>query len=102
MSTKRKDFYDRPYEYRIRLKYLTFGMMLAVCGLAFLIVISRLVGLVIHSNKSTDYTLIGLFAPFLLFAPLLYWLWNTKSKPKGRQDLEEIGLKHDWDKVTKI
>lgn len=100
--------YDLPFENRIRQKYLIFGVVLGFTGLAILLVITRAISELIqflfpqyYKIQNTD--IIGFLIPFMMFIPLLYYMWYSKAKPRKHPHLNEtVGLKDDWDKVQKL
>lgn len=108
MTKKKQTLYDLPFEYRIRIKYMTFGLLLGISGLAFLVVVPDITIRVLsyafpQSITYDNHNHIGLMLPFLLFIPLVYFLWYSKAKPKSHPELDEtVGLKTDYDRVKGI
>lgn len=105
---KNEKLYDMPFERRIRIKYMSFGL---VTGLSMVGVLALLdmIGLIVASMfvpiEAFEIKLKGVinFAVFALFAPLAWWMWYSKAKPKRHPELNEtVGLKDDYDRVKTL
>lgn len=102
---------EMPFEYRIRVKYTMFGILLGITGFAIIMFSSGITAYIFrvyHINQPIDLIIeswilsqLGIQIAFLLFIPLLYWMWNSKSKMKNHPELENIGLKWDWEQVKR-
>lgn len=102
--------YELPYEVRVRQKYIMFGVMIGITFMFFVTAVpyglGNILRLTITHLPIQEYSLneyififIGAIALFIFMVWSCHWMWNTTSKPKKHPELENIGLKFDYEKV---
>lgn len=109
-NTQKKKLGERPFEYRIRVKYLMLGFLIGSMTLALALFVD--IGIVVKNyfypeleRTETDIALRNVVLGGILlifFAPLAYFLWYSKKPPKKYPNNEPVGLKWDWEKVKDI
>lgn len=94
-----------PFEKRIRIKYMLFGLVSGMSIVGVLALIETISLIVMNMIVPIDAYMIKLkgvipFSIYALFVPLAYWLWHSRAKPRNHPELDEtVGLKTDYDKV---
>jgi len=98
------------YDKRIRQKYIMFGVVLGITFMIFVGIIPIGLGGILRLTVFSQETIISLqeyiimtILSFILFGVCIlgcWWMWYTKSKMKNHPELEEIGLKWDYEKVV--
>ena len=104
-----KGLYDLPYNVRVRQKYILFGVLIGVTFMVFCSMGSTtgsILRIMYPVTNTHTYTLIDyqimLVLQIILFGVCIfasYTMWYSKSKPRGKPELESIGLKYDYDQV---
>lgn len=103
-----KSLYDLPFEMRIRQKYLLFGLVLGISMVGVLGIVGILGDIIMPSIMSKPINTAEIkaqfpYAMFVIMLPLVYWMWYSKQTPRKHPELNErVGLKDDWDRVSKI
>lgn len=98
------NLYDESFEKRIRIKYFALGLILGLTVIGVMGFMDLITTVIVHTAYPPSYDIDdyhgGVYSVFLIFAPLAYYLWYSRAKPKKHPHLNEtVGLKDDWDRV---